>query len=425
MLLPCGVAGLILYTQRLPFPYEDDYKAILAFAYNYEHAPDLSTKLLEIALVQYNFYKLLFQHAVVASELALTHHINFAFLTSFGDLFLVGIFGLLWCSFERQPLKSKLIRFLPISLLFFSLTYWETLNWAMAALQNIPVIFFALLSIYFLAPPKTTVVQRHRFLFSCLAASLSCCASANGFLLAPVGLLVLASRGRFKHISLWICSFILPLAAYLYQPTIEPVRHPSLLKQLFFFIAFFGGAFAWRPVAFITGIFSLMMVAWAARSRFLQKSPIFFPFALWIVLTGALLETVRASINSRYSIYSVLMLVCCYVFQLRWFEQNSLTRKLISPATITLKRFVGLAIAFSFCFYGVTAVWAYHHLHQRRKSVLSGLRFYRADPLVNSPQLNPTLDILYPDEKPFELLMLNRAAQDNLYTAPSTQDLGR
>ena len=49
-------------------------------------------------------------------------------------------------------LNRRLLEFLPISFLFFSLTYWENLNWTTTALVNIPVIFFSLLAIYLLLP---------------------------------------------------------------------------------------------------------------------------------------------------------------------------------------------------------------------------------------------------------------------------------
>jgi hypothetical protein len=423
VLLPGIIAGLILYTQRLPFPLEDDYKALLAFAYQYEHASGPTAKALQIAVSQYNSYRLIFMHGVVAAELGLTHHLSFGFLTAFGDLFLLGIFGLLWYSFERTPSRSKLLYFLPVSLIFFSMSYWETLNWAMTSLQQIPVIFFAFLALYLLSPRKTADLQKDRFFFSCIAALLSCCSSPNGFLLAPIGVLMLASRHRYKLTILWLCSFILPFCAYLYYPVFEPAQHRSHLKQLFYFVAFFGGAFRWRPLAFLVGIALLSILLWAARARFTRQNTVFFPFALWIVLTGALVEAIRTSVTSRYSIYSVMMLVCCYSFVLHELDQELLSRKRGLLVHINRRRFLEIAIASSFCFYVATAIWASHHLHHRREMVLKGLTFYRSNPLTNSPQMNPAVDLLFPDEKPFELFMLKRAAKEGFYTVPSIQDL--
>jgi hypothetical protein len=81
VLLPAGVAFGILYRQALPVPYQDDYKAILAFADEYGQLPTLRAKLLDIATKQFNEYKIGFEHSIIASEIELTHHLNFAFLT--------------------------------------------------------------------------------------------------------------------------------------------------------------------------------------------------------------------------------------------------------------------------------------------------------------------------------------------------------
>ena len=191
VLFPPGVAFGILYRQALLVPYQDDYKAILAFADEYGELPSLKAKLLDIATKQFNEYKIGFEHSVIASEIELTHHLNFAFLTALGDLLLLPIAYLLWRTFEedQSDLNRRLLDFLPISLLFFSLTYWENLNWAMTGLQNTPVIFFSFLAIYLLTPAKMPGHPRAYLLAGCLAGCLAAFTSANGFLLAPLGLL--------------------------------------------------------------------------------------------------------------------------------------------------------------------------------------------------------------------------------------------
>jgi hypothetical protein len=413
--------ALILYAQRLPYPYQDDFNAILAFALEYDHAAGFLAKALVIERVQHNSYRLIFEHLVIAFELGLTHHLNFAFLTAFGDLFLLGILVLLWFSFEEKPRSTKLLYFLPVSLTFLSLSYWENLNWAMTGLQNTPVVFFALLALLLLGPlgpPNTARLHNGKFFFSCVGALLCCCCSPNGFLLAPVGMLVLLSRRSYKRTILWLFSFILPFAAYLDHPVMQPGQHRPLLTKLFYFIAFLGGAFGFRPVAFLAGAVLLAVFLWAARTHVARERQVLFPFAIWIVLTSALVEAIRAAITSRYSIYSVLLLVCCYSFLLRKFDQEPLTRTLGGLVNLTRTRFLTLAIASSLCIYVPTAVWAYRHLHKRREMVLSGYRYYRANPLTNSPQANPAIDVLYPTEKPFELLMLHQAQRDGLYTVP-------
>ncbi len=219
VLLPAIAAYWILYRQALFVPYVDDYAVVLAFADNYDQMPTLRAKVLDIAAAQVNEYKLVFAHSIVAAEIELAHHLNFAVLTTLGNLFLLPIGYFLWLTYQEDgiALHRRLLEFLPISFLFFSLTYWPNLNWATTALQNIPVVFFSLAAIYFLFPGKMLELTGSRLLLACLAAAMAAFASANGFLLGPVGLLILLLRRDYARSLAWCASFVLPLAAYLYH----------------------------------------------------------------------------------------------------------------------------------------------------------------------------------------------------------------
>src|ERR1700744_4556568 len=100
VLLPATFAFGILYRQSLTVPYQDDYAVILAFAADYDQLPSLASKLLAIATTQTIEYKIIFEHFIVASQMELTHHINFAVLTGLGDFFLLPIAYLLWRTYQ-------------------------------------------------------------------------------------------------------------------------------------------------------------------------------------------------------------------------------------------------------------------------------------------------------------------------------------
>ena len=216
-----------------------------------------------IATAQLNEYKLGFEHSIVASEVELTRHLNFAFLTTVGNLSLAPIGYLLWLTYQEDEvsLGRRLLHFLPISLLFFSLSYWETLNWAMAGLQNIPIVLFSFLAIYLLASEKVFGIGRAYPLLACLAASLAAFTSANGFLLAPVGLLILLPRRAYTESLAWCASFIAPLAAYLYhyQHPVEPLYRAFYITRPLTFLAFFGGVVPFRWVAALLGLAALIV----------------------------------------------------------------------------------------------------------------------------------------------------------------------
>src|ERR1700721_1745749 len=259
VLLPALAGYAILYRQALPVPYQDDYAVILSFATGYDQLPSWKAKVFEIATAQTNEYKLSFTHFIVASDLELTHHLDFGFLTGLGNLFLLPIGYLLWLTYQEDEkgLGQRLLAFLPISLLFFSLTYWENLNWTTTGLANIPVIFFSLLAIYLLLPRKMTEPARARLLLACLAAALAAFSSANGFLLGPVGLLILLARRSYARSLVWCSSFRVPLAAYLYHYTrlVHPADIGSYFTRPLFFLSFLGcGGIPFRWPAAVLGI---------------------------------------------------------------------------------------------------------------------------------------------------------------------------
>jgi hypothetical protein len=253
------------------------------FAGNYDQLPTLKAKVLYIATEQVNEYKLAFAHSIIVSEMETTRHVNFAVLTTLGNLFLLPLGYLLWLTYQENgiDLNRRLLEFLPISFLFFSLTYWPNLNWTTTGLVNIPVIFFSLLAIYLLLPSKMLQATRCRLLLACLAAVLAAFTSANGFLLAPVGLLILLPRREYARSLAWCASFILPLAAYLYHYArlVHSMVSDFYITRPLFFLAFLAcGAVPYRWPAAVLGLVILGVLWLAFRSRFDRVNPVAFYF---------------------------------------------------------------------------------------------------------------------------------------------------
>jgi uncharacterized membrane protein len=422
VLCPVVLAYGILYCQSLAVPYQDDYRAILAFASDYHQLPTLKAKVLYIATKQFNEYKLGFEHSIVAAEIEVTRHLNVGFLTVLGNLFLLPIGYLLWRTYPGEDgLDERLLHFLPISLLFFALTYWENLNWAMTGLQNTPVILFSLLSIYLLAAEKTFRTARAYAFLACLAAALAAFSSANGFLLAPVGLLILLPRRAYAKSLLWCSSFVVPLAAYLYnyEHPVESLYRGFYITRPLFFLAFFGCVVPFRWAAALLGLMTLIVFVLAIAFRYDRTNPTAFYFAVWMVATGALVAWVRGGagffVASRYSIYSNLFVIFCYAFL-----AQALPRRF---SGFRRKGFyiTSVVIAAAICF--MADLGAYQKLGARRRMVLSGIEFYRACPEINSPMIDPLVERASPKEKAIEQTILTRAIQERIYALPPKQEI--
>ena len=392
---------------------------ILAFATDYVQLPSLKAKVLDVATSQTTDYKLVFPHFIIAMEMELTGHLNFKFLVTFGNLFLLLIAYLLWRTYETDEgdLNQRLIEFIPISFLFFSLTYWESLDWAMAGLQNISVIFFGFLAIYLLIP-KATVSRPPFFFLGCLSAMLAAFSSANGFLLAPVGLLIVLRRRAMADSVAWCASFALPVAAYLYHYTpyhisLNKLHTASYISKMFYLFAFLGCAIPHRWPAALLGIMIAAMILLAACARFDRTNPVAFYFTAWILGTALLAAWLRGEIPSRYSIYSILSLVFCYSFLAQYVRGRSIV--------LNQKRFYATSLVLGVAFCLLSDLSAYKHLSKRREMVLAGIDHYRESPEFNSPNIDPAMARYDSTEAAFERVTLNKAIQQHVYTLPPTR----
>jgi hypothetical protein len=416
VILPAISAFAILQYRSLPVPYQDDYNAILNFAIRYDQLPTLTSKVLQIATAQHNEYKLGFEHLILAGELSLTHHVSFAFLTNLGNLFLLPIGYLLWKTYpgDERRLDRRLLYFLPISLAFFSLTYWETLNWAMTSLQQLPVVFFSLFSIFLLVEKQAPQVSSSRFGLACLVTMIACSCSANAFLLLPVGLLILVPRRSYIECVVWAASFVPPLGAYLYQykSVSQPAHRHAYLTRPLEFVAFFGGVVPLRWIALLAGLAILMVFLLAVRTRFDQTNPVSFYSTVWTMGTALMVAWVRGAdgfaIPSRYTMYSLLMLIFCYAFLSHYFSQE----------TLSLKRVYSISLALSAVIFIFGNFQADRKLEIRRQMVYSGLEFYRSNPAVNSPMIDPLVELLFKEERPLEKKALTEAIRAGIYTLP-------
>jgi hypothetical protein len=254
-----------------------------------------------------------------------------------------------------------------------------------------------------------------------VAAALAAFSSANGFLLAPVGLLILLPRHAYARSLVWCASFAAPFAAYVYHYNrpVAAMGRAFYTSRPLFFLGFFGCVIPSRwPAAFL-GFMMLTIFALAVRSRFDRTNPAAFYFAVWILETGFLVAWVRGAagftIASRYSMYSNLLLIFCYSFLAHYLPRRwpGFNRRLFYTTAVVFA--VGLCL--------MADVSAYRKLGSRRRMVLSGIEFYRTQPEVNSPMIDPMVETSFPKEKAIEQTVLNNAVQKHLYTLPPKQEI--
>ena len=407
----------------------DDFLAILHFSLEWRAQPTTGAKLLEIIASQHNEYKLIVLHAFVAAELAFTGKVHLGFLIWVGNLMLPGIAWLLWQHVfpDEKHLRKRLLLFAPIAWLFFQLNYAENLDWAMCGLQTVPVIFFCLAALHLLLD-----TGKRAFGGACACAVLGCFSSANGFLLAPIGFLVLLQNRRWRRAVLWSGVYALALTAYLYHyhPFQPPdfSSHTPWLQKVQFFLSFLGAAaenmhhLPVRNLSIVLGLFIVGFVplAWMRRGEY--KDPFFLCVAAWCFFTAAVVtqgrtgEGVVLALTLRYKVYSDLLLIVCYQYlavQVSRSKELSPRGKRLSYGTALLATVVFALIADSF---------GYRFLMVRQRSTQGALARFAADPAHEVPEISAIGVPIRGGEPELARQILVRCLEDGIYSLPSRKD---
>lgn len=415
--IAAAYAVLLRFPSRMPLL--DDYHAILGFCVGWRELPTVADKLAFLASYQHVDYKLVLQELFFVSEMDLTHRIDIRLLIFIGNLFLLAILLVLWriYSADNETLQFRLIQFLPVAFLFFSLNYAETLDFAISGLQILPVIFFSLASLYFLVQSFESN-RKHSFPLACALALLASFTYANAFLVGPVGLLFLVAKRAYRRSLLWCATFLPGLGPYLWHYHRFP--HPagaSIGTQLLFFITFLGAGNPSYKLVIPTGVVVLCSYLLVTRYRLYQANAAAYLCASWVMLTAVLVAIGRSGYGldmsraSRYTIYSDLLLVFCYGFAFQF------GRELRLPDSRKQQLYAAVLV-FSAIFCVRADQQGYHFLSERRQKLEKGLEEYRAAPDRVSPMHldHPELDVHHSQQEAREILTESIAA--GIYKLP-------
>jgi hypothetical protein len=221
-------------------------------------------------------------------------------------------------------------------------------------------------------------------------------------------------RRAYAKSLLWCASFVGPLGAYFYHyvPVVRAAQKTFFITRPVFFLAFLGaGAIPYRWPAALLGIAILAVFGLAIRSGFDRTNPVAFYFTVWVLATGLMVSSVRGAtgvfVVSRYSIYSILVLIFCYAFLTQHLSASNRRGFYVTSTVLSLAICV------------LAQVHAYGKLGDRRRMVLTGIALYRANPEVNSPLIDPNLLQNFPGESGYERRILTEAIQKHVYVLPT------
>ncbi|MGA3264779.1 MAG: hypothetical protein ABSC47_12140 [Terracidiphilus sp.] len=357
--LPAILFYTILFRRTLDIPFYDDSHVFLDFLNQLTMLKDVAAKTSYFLAAQHNEYKLFFAHGLAWLQFYLFGHIDFRMLSAIGNGFVLLLAILLWKMFlpAHKDIATRLAFFIPVSCLLFQFQYWEDLNWATASLQHITVIVFSISAIYLL-------VRGGLWAFCCALAFLipAAASNANGFLLIPIGVLILALGRHYARIASWLAVSAGCAAAYAYRYNVmssQTDSHRSVLSTLHpfrpaYIIAFIGsaGSFPFKAGCFILGILLCIFFAYMARRGYARRNPQASYSVLFLLLTAVGVAGIRSdfgvaqSLAPRYAIYSALLLIFAWLVIVEEFLQYRRAPLLKNKFYLGA---VAVAVLFSLC----------------------------------------------------------------------------
>ncbi|MCK8491631.1 hypothetical protein M0L20_07180 [Spirosoma sp. RP8] len=349
LLVPAVIYFVTIVENAYNFPYEDDFNSALSFVSDYAFGNLTFGGKLKLLFSQYNEHRIVFDRLVFLADYALFGELNFSHLILVGNLSLVLICLLFFkASFRGFPLHQKLLFLLPVAYSLFLFQYWELSTWSMAALQNLYVIPFAMLSLYSLSRPG-----RGAFALACGAAILATFTSGNGMFTFVTGAALLLLIQSYRQLVLWLVVSALTIAFY-FLGYIRPPYHPDVVDSLFnhsgraiaYFFTLTGMILGpGRPTAsMLFGIasllFSLGLLGYAWYTKRISSNLPVIGWLLFLYLTCLSLMATRSGMGlghattPRYGIVVVMLFATQSVLALQLIEHRLLRLSVLAGYTV-------------------------------------------------------------------------------------------
>jgi hypothetical protein len=388
LLFPPLAFYALLVKSRLAVPFDDDYHVVLGFLLRWKQESGIS-HILEIVTYQDNDYRLMFENTFIGIQYALLGHVNLEVLAFIGNLFVLPLFGVLYLIWRQcgRAREYTLLAFVPASWILFQLQYAGALNNVTGSLQLIPIVMFALLTLFL-----ASQASKKTFLWALLSLLFCIASNANGLFLIPIGAALFLQRKEYKRLAAWCCCSVAACMVYFYKYNFkvgEAHAHSSnnviSIFQHFspaYALAFLGDIAAIRnPLpAILYGAILCGVLIYATWDRLFEKRPALYYSALFFFVTGVAVSGHRSvlglttAMNSPYRINSTLLTILLYLYLADKFYGIRI-RPLVFRTGICI--FAALLLAFN-----IASSWGGEKLllSKRHKLEVALLRWERHEP---------------------------------------------
>jgi hypothetical protein len=386
--LPILVFYALLAKAAVNLPFLDDYPSVLEFLNVHLQLTTAGARTAHLLTAQHNEYKLLFENCVFLIDRALFGHVNFILLSALGNAFVLLLFLVIWqVALPSIEPQRKALLMVPPAFLLFQLQYASTLDWAMGSLQNLPVLFFALVALW-----QITSEGGYAFPVSCAAMLLCIASSGNGFILALSGALFLLQKRAWQRLFGWVVTAGLAAGWYAYRYNFhastpkDAAGHPhaSLIGRIAYMLGFLGasaaGTTAMLPAIGLGLLLCAgLVIAWRKQAH--RHNPALFYFSLFLVMSAAGVSLLRGneelqqSLTSRYRIYSNLGLICAYLLVLE---------ELPRSRARAVRAVVSVSIGLSMLFWAASDYAGFRFLKARSDEITREMRIFEYPSLAGS-----------------------------------------
>jgi len=363
-IIPC----IFFYSFILQFginaPFADDWSIINGMVIRFFNGPENAFEKFLLLFTQSNEHRLFYTSLVSVIQFALFGHINYLGLNFIGALSSFGIHVIIYFYLNRYLLQKWLI--IPISIILYSLSYYNNLFWPVAALQHNSIVFLVFLALFILDAPGKLWAS---LLIGLLLVVMAVFSSANGFVIFVAGIPIVAGYPK-KYWLYWIVLAVTLFMLYMVN-YIHPIQRASIWDNVFLvdriFLSFFVywggfvGTFFKTPsilsvaLSFSFGFFIFAFLTYYLfanrRLIFTKNNDLRFlaSIYLFLICTISIYSIARANYDinmifeNRYGINFVLILILMCLIVNRCIKNIGAPLKLF---------FISFAILFSgFSFY--------------------------------------------------------------------------
>lgn len=322
-LIPILTYYQTVWVSAFNYPFEDDFNSPLQFINQYIDAslPDR----LKLIASQHNEHRIVFDRLVFLGQYYATGKIDFRSLILVGNLsllLLAGVFS--QTTYQSLPAPYRVLYFVPVCYVLFTLHFWELTLWGMASLQNLYVMVFVAGSLYLLTK---SVGRPAAFWWSVALAVLATYTSGNGLFVFAVGVPVLLFLRQQRQLLIWLGVGIVATLLYFWGYK-SPEAHPNVYDSLVnntgravdYFFTLSGSVFSAKPghparagklmLMLCVGLVTYLTSTKRVGTYLPQLAILLFLYTTCLVLTATRSGFgVAQAFSPRYGIISVMLMI--------------------------------------------------------------------------------------------------------------------